>query len=251
MVKRFEEQPNLVLFYLINLPTRRVCLDFLIARSQHISKIENAKPAHVRIYDYYKPDITTVKSYLLTTNCENNTIPMYFEMDRNTETNDHTDGVGQIESTTLANFATNYNMLYTTIRTNTDYSIRTTEDDREHFTIATYETQEMTEANTERNEDDEEEDLDKYTEVISEYNNVDCPKCYVGIPLEFPEIYCNAVNAFYSNDGNTILMDFNPKKREFVKMNLTLNIEIADNCDCKPFFRGNLIFYYYYLWYLS
>jgi hypothetical protein len=62
-VKRWEEEKDNVDLYFEELSTRRQCIGFLMIQE---TEVENPAPAIVRVYDYYRQElsVSTVSSFL-------------------------------------------------------------------------------------------------------------------------------------------------------------------------------------------
>lgn len=65
-VKRFEEERDSVTMYFDKLTSERTCISFLVTRE---NIVEKAEPAIIKLYDYYRQELTFVKSYTFAKTC--------------------------------------------------------------------------------------------------------------------------------------------------------------------------------------
>uniref|UniRef100_A0A0C9R6R1 TEP1-F n=1 Tax=Fopius arisanus TaxID=64838 RepID=A0A0C9R6R1_9HYME len=65
-VKRFEEARDSVTIYFDKLTSERTCIAFLVTRE---NLVEKAEPAIIKLYDYYRQELTFVKSYTFAKTC--------------------------------------------------------------------------------------------------------------------------------------------------------------------------------------
>ncbi|XP_015109865.1 alpha-2-macroglobulin-like [Diachasma alloeum] len=65
-VKRFEEERDSVTMYFDKLTGERTCISFLVTRE---NIVEKAEPAIIKLYDYYRQELTFVKSYTFAKTC--------------------------------------------------------------------------------------------------------------------------------------------------------------------------------------
>lgn len=55
MVKRFEEDRDVVSIYFDKLTSQRTCISFIVSRE---TVVDRPEPANVRLYDYYQQELT-------------------------------------------------------------------------------------------------------------------------------------------------------------------------------------------------
>lgn len=66
-VKRVEEERNSVAIYFDKLTGDRTCLSFLLNRE---NIVDNAEPANIKLYDYYRQELVVIKNYTFSTTCK-------------------------------------------------------------------------------------------------------------------------------------------------------------------------------------
>ncbi|XP_046398811.1 alpha-2-macroglobulin-like protein 1 isoform X2 [Ischnura elegans] len=72
-LKRWEENNNQINLYFDQLSSTRVCIDFLV---QQDTQVENAKPATVKVYDYYQQELSISTDYVFRTECATEKLPV-------------------------------------------------------------------------------------------------------------------------------------------------------------------------------